>query len=65
MQLSKLLGHHSPAFTLTVYAHLIDSDVGEPLDPVRELDGMGNKWATQPTETDLNGANALEAELAA
>ena len=28
VQLSRLLGHHSQAFTLPVYAHLIDGNVG-------------------------------------
>ena len=37
MQLSKLLSHHSPAFTLTVYAFLLNGDVGEPLDLDAEL----------------------------
>jgi integrase len=31
VQVSRWLGHHSPAFTLTVYAHLLDEGVGEPL----------------------------------
>lgn len=26
-----LLGHHSPPFTLSVYVHLLDGDIGEPL----------------------------------
>jgi integrase len=32
VQVSRLLGHHSPAFTLTVYAHLMDESTGGPLD---------------------------------
>ena len=32
VQVSKLLGHHSPAFTLTVYAHLMDESTGGALD---------------------------------
>lgn len=32
LQVSRWLGHHSPAFTLTVYAHLMDEGVGGPLD---------------------------------
>ena len=31
MQVSRLLGHHSPAFTLAVYAHLHDDGLGEGL----------------------------------
>jgi integrase len=36
VQVSRLLGRHSPAFTLTVYAHLLDGDTGGPLEvPLR------------------------------
>ena len=37
VQLSRLLGHHSAAFTLTTYVHLIDGDVGQPLSLSAEL----------------------------
>ncbi len=32
VQVSRWLGHHSPSFTLDVYAHLMDEGVGAPLD---------------------------------
>jgi integrase len=32
VQVSRLLGHHSPAFTLAVYSHLMDSGTGGPLE---------------------------------
>ncbi len=31
VQVQRWLGHHSPAFTLTVYVHLLDGDLGGPL----------------------------------
>jgi integrase len=31
-QVQRWLGHHSPAFTLDTYVHLLDDGVGEPLD---------------------------------
>jgi integrase len=31
-QVSRLLGHSDPSFTLSVYVHLLDGDVGGPLD---------------------------------
>ena len=31
VQVSRWLGHHSPSFTLDVYAHLMDDGVGAPL----------------------------------
>ena len=38
VQVSRWLGHHSPAFTLGTYAHLMDEGVGEPL-PLAPLTG--------------------------
>jgi integrase len=32
VQISRLLGHHSPSFTLATYAHLMDDGVGGPLE---------------------------------
>lgn len=32
VQVQRWLGHHSPAFTLSVYVHLLDGDLGEPLE---------------------------------
>jgi hypothetical protein len=32
VQVQRWLGHHSPSFTLSVYVHLLDGDLGEPLD---------------------------------
>jgi integrase len=32
VQVSRWLGHHSPSFTLDVYAHLMDEGVGAPLE---------------------------------
>jgi len=37
VQVSRWLGHHSPSFTLDVYAHLMDDGVGAPLEPVTRL----------------------------
>jgi integrase len=31
VQVQRWLGHHSPAFTLTVYVHLLDGGLGEPI----------------------------------
>ncbi len=35
VQVQRWLGHHSAAFTLATYVHLLDGDVGEPLDVAR------------------------------
>jgi integrase len=31
-QVQRWLGHHSPSFTLDTYVHLLEDDLGEPLD---------------------------------
>jgi integrase len=56
------LGHHSPAFTLAVYVHLLPDDLPEPVDPsfVAALQG-GNKVGTREAEI---GRNPLVAEVA-
>jgi len=40
------MGHHSPTFTLETYGHLIDGDLGPPLDLRIEL-----RAPTGPRET--------------
>jgi hypothetical protein len=41
VQISRLLGHHSPSFTLSVYAHLMDEGSGGPLDLGFDLQANG------------------------
>ncbi|HST26132.1 MAG TPA: tyrosine-type recombinase/integrase, partial [Gaiellaceae bacterium] len=54
------LGHHSPAFTLATYVHLLpddmpDSPFGSPVVG-RDAPQVGNRWATEATETGRNVA---------
>jgi integrase len=35
VEVQKWLGHHSPSFTLDTYVHLLDGDLGPPLEPLR------------------------------
>jgi integrase len=44
-QVQRWLGHHSAAFTLATYVHLLDGDIGEPLSLVQGA----NKVRTDPT----------------
>jgi hypothetical protein len=37
LRLQRWMGHHSPAFTLETYGHLIDGDLGPALDLRHEL----------------------------
>lgn len=39
VRVQRWLGHHSPAFTLATYVHLLDGDLGEPLSLGAELLG--------------------------
>jgi integrase len=58
VQVSRWLGHDSPAFTLTRYAHLMDGDIGEPLDV------GANKVQTDPTPLDaIRGLDVLAESL--
>src|SRR5439155_23045321 len=36
VQVQRWLGHHSPAFTLSVYVHLLNDDLGGPLSMPRK-----------------------------
>lgn len=56
-QVQVWLGHHSPAFTMATYVHLLSDDL-----PDSPFDAQGgNAVGTQPTET---GGEALEPEAA-
>jgi integrase len=37
LRLQRWMGHHSPAFTLETYGHLLDGDLGPVLDLRKEL----------------------------
>jgi len=64
MQLSRLLGHHSAAFTLEIYGHIMDADVGEPIALATELES-GNEVATEATGTGPTEPEWPTADLAA
>lgn len=49
VQLARLLGHHSAAFTLSVYAHLMDEGVGDALDIAATTSATTS--ATRPGDT--------------
>src|SRR6185503_18678016 len=64
VQVQRWLGHHSAAFTLATYVHLLGDNVGDPLDLSIELEG-GNRVATQATKTDQNADALIAADRAA
>lgn len=50
VQVQRLLGHHSPAFTLATYVHLLEGSIGEPRSLADELAGV-TPGVTTPTKT--------------
>ncbi len=40
VQVQRWLGHHSAAFTLATYVHLLEGDIGEPLTLPEDGDGV-------------------------
>jgi integrase len=68
VQVQRWLGHHSAAFTLSTYVHLLDGDLGEPLAPqslqpsVPGTDTGVNRVRTDLTPLDATPAVPLIAE---
>jgi integrase len=65
VQVQRWLGHHSPAFTLATYVHLLADDLGEPLDLGAELRQGDNKVTTGHPETAANRPGPSSVEYAA
>ncbi|MDQ6803702.1 MAG: site-specific integrase [Actinomycetota bacterium] len=61
VQVQRWLGHHSPAFTLATYVHLLSDDLGDALSLDVELEG--NKRATAATGTDAKQPTATPVDL--
>src|SRR2546430_16716844 len=56
VQVQRWLGHHSPAFTLSTYVHLLHEDLGEALPVDEELAEVGATFgATSPAKADQDG----------
>jgi integrase len=51
VQVQRWLGHHSAAFTLATYVHLLDGDLGEPLELPTGGKQSGNCAHTEPHQT--------------
>jgi len=52
VQVQHWLGHHSAAFTLSTYVHLLDGDLGGPVIPHPTREESANKVQTDPTPSD-------------
>lgn len=64
VQVQRWLGHHSPAFTLSVYVHLLDEDLGGPLDSAPNAEQGVSRVSAQATDTARNAALVLVPDLA-
>jgi hypothetical protein len=53
------LGNHSPSFTTDRYVHLLDGDLGAPLEPLRV-----NSGSTDCPQTAANGIMGETANVA-
>lgn len=64
-QVQLVLGHHSPAFTLATYVHLLPDDLpASPFDGQLEPLAGGNQVGTRPDETGRDDRPAVAANLA-
>lgn len=63
VQVQRWLGHHSPAFTLSIYVHLLDGGVGTGLGLDGELDA-GRKATAATNEEEAADAAEAAAVLA-
>ena len=65
VQVQAFLGHHSAAFTLATYVHLLPDDLPEPtfFDAITGREG-GSTVAARPAENDRNTPQVAEAENA-
>jgi integrase len=53
-QVQRWLGHHSPAYTLATYVHLLEDELGDPL----ELPNESEHVLADPTGTNGRSAAA-------
>jgi integrase len=54
VQVQRWLGHHSAAFTLATYVHLLDGDVGAPLSLGLQMADGVNKSANMTRSNRLH-----------
>jgi integrase len=60
VQVQRWLGHHSAAFTLATYVHLLDGDLGEPLAVLKGANGV----QTSPTPLRATATDPLRESTA-
>jgi integrase len=68
VQVQRWLGHHSPSFTLATYVHLLDDDLGDPLDlpsPSRNAGEGSDRGRVPLPETHRNDPRPAPGEMVA
>jgi integrase len=63
-QVQRWLGHHSPAFTLDRYVHLLDDGIGGGLDLTQELAEVATPVATDATPNHRTQPDTVPASIA-
>jgi hypothetical protein len=68
VQLSRELGHYSPAFTLDVYCHMLEGEEAPPLDLGTALAGAedrenGQHMGNAPRVVETNEGDAVLVEV--
>jgi integrase len=63
VQVQRWLGHHSPAFTLARYVHLLDGDLGEPLALPSLAPQVSAAVSAHPTDSTCNEPDSQAADL--
>lgn len=61
VQVQRWLGHHSPSFTLDTYVHMLDADLGEPLNahnPPLAEPNAGTSLDGEPSTRNAEGTTA-------
>jgi hypothetical protein len=59
VQVQRWLGHHSPSFTLDTYVHLLDADLGEPMEFVRVKERSSARPESGADKTAVEIAEAI------
>jgi integrase len=63
VQVQRWLGHHSPGFTLQTYVHLLDKDLGEPLDLTAEMAQGVSRVSARAPETTGNAKRVTRSKV--
>lgn len=63
VQVSRWLGHANPTITLNTYAHLLDQDIGAPMEPMRAPESRSKSRSGQNRSERKEGVGAPDLAL--